>query len=529
MRENVSMKSLVLMQLAAESISTLSPFLLGVLWILAIYLVVLGSRLVVKTHGDARNIGIGLLLAVFCWTGINGGWEYSIGVVLHESEGSNSLTVPLLRTFMELGFLFAGCSFAVVALSNLCIVIYGADLVRLQKALLRFGFWVAGLSIIYQIHFASQYSIKAVVIGIGGALVFILGLGLQRTLTNLFSGFDLQADKVFEKGDMIQIGVNGVEGVVWDTSLRSTRIKTLDGQMLIIANGELLTKEVLNLDQPSRALRVRRIIGISYATPPMRVKDVMLQVLKQDSDVLDHPAPCVHLISYGDSSINYELRFWVADRRMMDENIDAVLTRVWYALNESTIEIPFPIRSVRMVDMKSEAEHSLAEHGRVAKFERYLAACPLFAERYMNKSERNELAQDAHLLHLEAGELAVRFGERSDHMYLIISGDVRVMPKDKEPVELHAPQAFGEMALLLDQPRSADVVAGPNGATLLRLAKVSVLPVLNRRPEFAKEIRQVSTKRRIASGIEDEKHIVVSRRDRLIALVSNAGRSLKPW
>jgi hypothetical protein len=85
------------------------------------------------------------------------------------------------------------------------------------------------------------------------------------------------------------------------------------------------------------------------------------------------------------------------------------------------------------------------------------------------------------------------------------------------------------MALLLDQPRSADVVAGPNGVTLLRLAKVSVLPVLKRRPEFAQEIRQVSTKRRIASGIEDEKHVVISRRDRLIGLVSNAGRSLKPW
>ena len=523
------MKSLVLMQIAAESISTPNPFLLGLLWVFAIYLVVLGSRLVVKTRGDARNIGIGLLLAVFCWAGINVGWEYSISVFFHDSEKSDSLTVPLLRTFMELGFVFSGCSLAVMALSDLCIVIYGSDLVRLQKALLRFGFWVVGLSIIYQIHFASQYSIKAVVIGIGGALVFILGLGLQRTLTNLFSGFDLQADKVFAKGDMIQIGVKGVEGVVWDTSLRSTRIHTLDGQMLIISNGELLTKEVLNLDQPTRALRVRRTIGISYATPPMRAKDVMLQVLKHDSDVLDQPAPSVHVISYGDSSINYELRFWVADRRTMDENIDSVLTRIWYALNESTIEIPFPIRSVRMVDMKSEAEHSLAEHDRVAKFERHLAACPLFSEQYMSKSERNELARDAHLLRLEVGELAVRFGEQSDHMYLIIAGDVRVMLKGKEPIELHTSQAFGEMALLLDQPRSADVVAGPNGVTLLRLAKVSVLPVLNRRPEFAKEIRQVSTKRRIASGIEDEKHIVVSRRDRLIALVSNAGRSLKPW
>ncbi len=69
------MKSLVLKQIAGESISTPNPFLIGVLWIFAIYLVVLGLRLVVKSRGDARNIGTGLLLAVFCWAGINVGWE----------------------------------------------------------------------------------------------------------------------------------------------------------------------------------------------------------------------------------------------------------------------------------------------------------------------------------------------------------------------------------------------------------------------------------------------------------------------
>ena len=529
MRQNAQMESIVQVEPALEAIPPIHPIFNTAIWLIAIYATVLGVKLFIKTKGDSRRLGIGLLIAVFGLAGIAAGWEYVIRIVIRNADESSTLSVPIFRTIMELGLLTALVSFTLVMLSNLFLALKGSDVIRLQKALLRFGLWILGLSVMYQVHFADQYSIKTIVLGVGGALVFVVGLGLQRTLTNLFSGFDLQADHVFQKGDMVQIGVGGLEGEVWDTSLRSTRIHTLDGQMLIVANGELLTKEVLNLDHPTPALRVRRNIGISYTTPPMRAKDVMLQVLRQDSAVLKSPAPSVLLLSYGDSSINYELRFWVASRQVMDENVDSVLSRVWYALRESDIEIPFPQRTIRMVDMKADAQIVAAGEERVTRTEQIVAKCPLFDEAHMGSLERRELARDAQEIILQPGELAVRHGEVSDHMYLIVHGSVRVLLKGKEPIEIQAPHWFGEMALLLNQPRSADVMAGDGGATLLRFAKGSVLPVLNRRPEFAQKLRQISDERRLSSGFKEETNLIPSFKERGVQLINRMAMFLKPW
>ena len=92
-----------------------------------------------------------------------------------------------------------------------------------------------------------------------------------------------------------------------------------------------------------------------------------------------------------------------------------------------------------------------------------------------------------------------------------------------------APHWFGEMALLLNQPRSADVVAGDDGVSLLRFAKVSVLPVLQRRPEFAKELRHVSEERRISSGLQDEIQRKLLFPERVVGLIKRIAASLKPW
>jgi hypothetical protein len=83
--------------------------------------------------------------------------------------------------------------------------------------------------------------------------------------------------------------------------------------------------------------------------------------------------------------------------------------------------------------------------------------------------------------------------------------------------------------LLLNQPRSADVVAGEHGVSLLRFAKVSVLPVLKRRPEFAKELRQISEERRVVSGLQDESRNSSTFNERVGRLVKRVLASLVPW
>jgi CRP-like cAMP-binding protein len=204
-------------------------------------------------------------------------------------------------------------------------------------------------------------------------------------------------------------------------------------------------------------------------------------------------------------------------------------SRVWYALRESDIEIPFPLRTIRMVDMKADAQIVADGEERITRTEQIVSKCPLFDEAHMGNLERRELARDAQEITLQLGELAVRHGEVSDHMYLIVLGSVRVLLKGKEPIEIQAPHWFGEMALLLDQPRSADVIAGDSGATLLRFAKASVMPVLNRRPEFAQKLRQISDERRSASGMTEATNRIPSFKDRVVELLKRISVSLKPW
>ena len=123
----------------------------------------------------------------------------------------------------------------------------------------------------------------------------------------------------------------------------------------------------------------------------MRVKDAILDVLRQDHGVLKAPhapAPVVFVLGYGESSLNYEVRFWVADRRVMDDVVDRVMTRIWYALHEQAIEIPFAVRTIRTVDMKAEGERRARAAERTEQLERAVAQCPLFTEQFLTAAQQ---------------------------------------------------------------------------------------------------------------------------------------------
>lgn len=503
-----------------------------VLWLLALYGLVLGLKFSVRSRGDVRLLGLGLLAATVCW--MLGAWGIEIHLPLLVSlpEGPKELVIPVLRTVGEIGGALAIASTSLVVIGAISIATTGADLIRLQKAVLRILLLLIGAVVIWQLHFAGQFSLRNVLFGLGGASVFVIGLGLQRSMGNVFSGFDLQADKVVQRGDFVQLGVGGPEGIVADTSLRTTRIHGTDGQMMIVANADLLQRNLLNLDQPDRKLRVRRVVGVSYDVPPMRVKDAILGVLIQDQQVLQAPHapdPAVFVQGYGDSAVTYEIRFWVGDRRWMDEVVDRVMTRVWYALREQSIEIPFPIRTIRMTDMSAEVRRAESSEVRVRELEAFVARCPLFADAYMSGSERRELVRDSAECVLAEGELAVRRGERSEHMYLVLEGEVEVRLEGRPSIRLPATSWFGEIALLRREPRTADVAGGPGGARLLRMSRVSVLPALGRNPKLAQEMARVSDARREESGLLEATERESSVWRRAGQAMRRMGRSLRPW
>ncbi len=461
------------------------------------YLALLGIRAIRRSGGELTGLGTSMFVAAVCGYMAFIGLDLMMPVTVRPTEGelAHTVNIPLLRTVAELAFASVAGSLISRAIDLHRRSSGGERLVRLQRAAIWFGTLMIGVVVVYQVHFAAHLSLHTAFLSIGGASVFILGLGLQATLGNVFAGYNLQAARIFRKGDIVQLGRDGVVGTIWDSTLSTTRIVTRDGEMLILPNSAVLQKDLMNLDQPVPRLRQSIRIGVSYDAPPAAVKDIALQVLKADTDVLDDPAPKVWVVDFADSAVIYNLCFWIKSFRERDDALDRVRTRMWYALKDANIEIPFPQRTVRVVNAEEATRKEEAAHVRLAAVEGHLRACDLFDDATVAGTVRRELARAATEVSFAAGEAVIRKGDDSDAMFVVVSGTCAVQLPGNQRVELCAGAHFGELALLTGEPRTADVLAGGDGAHVLRLPRASVSPVLLRQPHFRDRFAAIAKER----------------------------------
>ena len=461
------------------------------------YLALLGIRAIRRSGGELTGLGTSMFVAAVCGYMAFIGLDLMMPVTVRSTEDElvHTVNIPLLRTVAELAFASVAGSLISRAIDLHRRASGGERLVRLQRAAIWFGTLMIGVVVVYQVHFAAHLSLHTAFLSIGGASVFILGLGLQATLGNVFAGYGLQASRIFRKGDIVQLGRDGVVGTIWDSTLSTTRIVTRDGEMLILPNSAVLQKDLMNLDQPVPRLRQSVRIGVSYDAAPAVVKDVALQVLESDPDVLHDPPPKVWVADFADSAVIYDLRFWIKSYRERDDALDRVRTRMWYALKDANIEIPFPQRTVRMVSAEEATRKEEATHVRLAAAEEHLRACELFDDATVAGTVRRELARAATEVSFAAGQAIIRKGDESDAMFVVVSGTCEVQLPGNQRVELRPGAHFGELALLTGEPRTADVLAGGTGAHVLRLPRASVTPVLLRQPRFHDRFSAIAKER----------------------------------
>lgn len=180
-----------------------------------------------------------------------------------------------------------------------------------------------------------------------GAVGVGIGFGLQKVVGNFISGIILLIDKSIKPGDVIQIG----DTYGWIVQLRGryVSINTRDGRELLIPNEDLITQQVINWSYSNPFVRLKVPVGISYQNNPHHAIAVMLESVKNVERVLDDPAPKCLLMGFGDSSIDLELRFWIADPQNGVNSVrSAVMLKIWDALKEAGIEIPFPQRDLHL-------------------------------------------------------------------------------------------------------------------------------------------------------------------------------------
>ncbi|MDD1682206.1 MAG: mechanosensitive ion channel family protein [Methanoregula sp.] len=218
-------------------------------------------------------------------------------------------------------------------------------LVELLELVIRYVIWFAAVMAILKVF---NIDITPLIAGAGIAGIAV-ALAAQDLISNFFGGAIITVDKPFKVGDRIK--VDDFYGDVTSVGTRSTRIKTLDNQIVTIPNNKLTTNIIINYSEPDPKLRMTIPVSVAYGTNPLRVKEILLEIaqdaIKNTEYLLEDPAPTVYFLEFADSSLNFILRIWT-EKNIPEDVKDTINCRIAERFTQEGIEIPFPQMDVHM-------------------------------------------------------------------------------------------------------------------------------------------------------------------------------------
>jgi len=187
---------------------------------------------------------------------------------------------------------------------------------------------------------------------IGGLSIagVIAGFAARDSLENFISGITILVDKPFRVGDYIEIGDE--YGEVDEITLRSTRIRTVRNEVMILPNSQMITQELINHTKRG-VLRIDISFGIAYKEFPSEAREVVLPLTEDDDRVFTEPAPSVVVTSMSDSSVDMAYRFFIREPSKEVPIRWEYTEKVREALREADIEIPFPHRQLFLDEAKA--------------------------------------------------------------------------------------------------------------------------------------------------------------------------------
>jgi MscS family membrane protein len=181
------------------------------------------------------------------------------------------------------------------------------------------------------------------------ALMLILSV-YKVDITPFLAGALITVDKPFRVGDRIK--VDNYYGDVLSVGPRSTRLKTLDYQIVTIPNNKITSNVIVNYAEPDQKLRITIPVSVAYGTDPKKVREILLDIanntITTTDYLLDNPPPKVFFIEFAASSLNFILYVWARKYNLPDEVRDSINSQIAERFEAAGIEIPFPQMEIRM-------------------------------------------------------------------------------------------------------------------------------------------------------------------------------------
>jgi small-conductance mechanosensitive channel len=181
---------------------------------------------------------------------------------------------------------------------------------------------------------------------ITGAVGVGVGFGLQDIVKNFASGLILLFERPIRVDDVIEL--TGMVGTVRRIGARSSTIVTFQGAEVIVPNNTLVSTQVINWTLSSQQRRIEIAIGVAYGTDPELVLRLLVAEAAAHKNVMTNPGPVAFFMGFGDSALNFELRFWSETQDAWFQLKSDVTVAIARALAEAGIEIPFPQRDLHL-------------------------------------------------------------------------------------------------------------------------------------------------------------------------------------
>jgi small-conductance mechanosensitive channel len=192
----------------------------------------------------------------------------------------------------------------------------------------------------------------------GAVLMVGVGFGLQNITSNFISGIIILIERPVKSGDIVKVG--DTTGRIVDVNVRSTLIQTRDDVAIIVPNSDFISQQVINHSFQSDTIRGHIRIGVAYGSDLEKVRETLLSVALAHKEVLNHPPAVVVFENFGDSSLDFDLRFWTRELWEIDRVCSELRFMIDAAFRAQKIQIPFPQRDLHVVtplQVRSDLHH----------------------------------------------------------------------------------------------------------------------------------------------------------------------------
>lgn len=179
-----------------------------------------------------------------------------------------------------------------------------------------------------------------------GLLSVGIGFGLQNVTSNFISGLIILFERPISVGDRVE--VSNIQGDVTEINIRSTMVRTVNNVSIIVPNSAFIEKDVINYSHGDTTYRLDINVGVSYESDLDTVLKALKEVADENEAVLKNPKAEYHLIDFGESAWNMQLRAWVADVKHYPRVRNKLNQAIVRKFREYGVEIPFPQRDLHV-------------------------------------------------------------------------------------------------------------------------------------------------------------------------------------